>query len=119
MRFTRISLLAILLTASGCHSAYVAATVSNRTSFPIKLIEVDYPSASFGTQNLAPGADFHYRFKVLGEGKTKVTYTDSDRHDHASTGPYLKEGAEGPLTILVAPDGIHWQTTLGSTPPPE
>ena len=98
----------ILIAATGCHSPYVATTVSNRTTQPIELLEVDYPSASFGTQNLAPGADFHYRFKVLGSGSMKLLYTDSAHHDHKSDGPFLKEGAEGPLTIVIADTGVSW-----------
>ncbi|HTC76205.1 MAG TPA: hypothetical protein VK684_11555 [Edaphobacter sp.] len=104
-----LALLATLIATNGCHSPYVATTVSNQTSQPIELLEVDYPSASFGTQNLAPGADFHYRFKVLGSGSMKLLYTDSAHQDHKSDGPFLKEGAEGPLTILIADSGVTWQ----------
>jgi len=104
-----LALLATLIPTIGCHSPYVATTVSNHTSRPIELLEVDYPSASFGTQALAPGADFHYRFKVLGSGSMKLLYTDSAHQDHKSDGPFLKEGAEGPLTILIADSGVTWQ----------
>ncbi len=95
---------------AGCHSAFIDATVSNRTAAAIPLIEVDYPSASFGTQNLAPGADFHYRFKVLGNGQLKVIYTDTTQREKSATGPTLNEGDEGPLTLTFTPDGPHWQT---------
>jgi hypothetical protein len=119
MGFTRIlALFTLLLAVTGCHSAYVEATVSNRTSQPLVLVEVDYPSASFGTQGLAPGADFHYRFKVLGSGVMKLTYTDSARKDQSSKGPYLTEGAEGPVTVTIAPDGVHWNTTIPTIAPP-
>jgi hypothetical protein len=107
------SLLALALLASltpiGCHSPYVEATVSNRTGRPIELLEVDYPSASFGTQNLATGADFHYRFKVLGSGPTKLLYTNSAHQEHKADGPFLKEGAEGSLTIVITPTGVTWR----------
>ena len=103
------ALLPILMATAGCHSPYVAATVSNRTAQSLNLIEVDYPSASFGTENLAPGADFHYRFKVLGSGNMKILYTDSAHHDHKSDGPLLHEGAEGRLMIVVTPTGVMWQ----------
>ena len=109
MRHLRILALLPILVITGCHSPYVEATVSNRTPQPMRLLEVDYPSASFGTQNLAPGADFHYRFKVLGSGSMKLLYTDSAHHDHKSDGPFLKEGAEGPLTILITDAGVTWQ----------
>jgi hypothetical protein len=107
MRITALLVLAL----TGCHSHYVEATISNRTPDPITLIEVDYPSASFGTQNLAPGGDFHYHFKVLGSGPMKLTYTDITRKDHTSPGPTLHEGAEGPLTILITPTEVRWQTS--------
>jgi hypothetical protein len=98
-----------LIATAGCHSPYVAATVSNHTTHPIELLEVDYPSASFGTQNLAPGTDFHYRFKVLGSGSMKLLYTDNAHQDHNSNGPFLKESAEGPLTITITDAGVEWQ----------
>jgi hypothetical protein len=101
--------LALVLITTGCKSPYVATTVSNRTAQPIALLEVDYPSASFGTENLAPGADFHYRFKVLGSGNMKLLYTDSTHHDHKSDGPFLKEGAQGPLTIVITDSHVLWQ----------
>jgi len=106
-----LALLTSLTAATGCHSAYVEATVSNRTDKPIELLEVDYPSASFGTQNLAPGADFHYRFKILGSGPTKLLYTDSAHQEHKSDGPFFKEGAEGSLAIAITTTGVTWQPT--------
>jgi hypothetical protein len=98
-----------LIATTGCRSPYVTTTVSNHTTQPIALLEVDYPSASFGTENLAPEADFHYRFKVIGSGNMKLLYTDSAHHDHKSDGPFLKEGAQGPLIIVIADTGVSWQ----------
>jgi glutamate mutase epsilon subunit len=106
--FPAAALLVSVALLAGCHSPYVAATVSNRTNQPIDLLEVDYPSASFGTQSLAPGADFHYRFKVLGSGNVSLTYDTANFHNKKSEGPSLKEGDEGPLQITIAPDGVHW-----------
>jgi sugar (pentulose or hexulose) kinase len=97
--FNPLLALAALLTLTGCHSAYIAATISNRTPEPLSLIEVDYPSASFGTQALAPGQDFHYRFKVLGNGATAILWTDAAHHDQKNSGPTLREGDEGTLTV--------------------
>ena len=109
-----LALCAVLLAAAGCHSPYIEATVSNHTAQPIELLEVDYPSASFGTQNLAPGADFHYRFKVLGSGPTAVLWTDAAHHDHKDTGPILHEDDEGSLAIAISPDGPHWLISFAS-----
>jgi hypothetical protein len=102
MRSFNLSLaFAALLALTGCHSAYIAATVSNHSAGPLSLIEVDYPSASFGTQSLAPGQDFHYRFKVLGSGPTTILWTDAAQHDHKNSGPTLREGDEGSLAVTV------------------
>jgi hypothetical protein len=101
--------LAAALVLAGCHSAHIEATISNRTAEPLSLVELDYPSASFGTQTLAPGADFHYRFKVLGQGPTTLLWTDPARHDHKATGPALHETDEGALTVLITPGGPVWQ----------
>ena len=38
---------------SACHSYHIDATIENRTGAPIQLLEVDYPSASFGVDSLA------------------------------------------------------------------
>ena len=110
-----VALLACLLAVTGCHSAHVQATVRNNTSQTLLLLEVDYPSASFGTQVLAPGADFRYRFKVLGTGNLHLTYTDQSHHDHKSEGPYLDEKADGPIHITIDADGVHWQTSPKTT----
>jgi hypothetical protein len=113
--FSIFSFFACLLVITGCHSTHVMATVSNHTNQPILLLEVDYPSASFGTQNLAPGADFHYRFKVLGTGNMHLIYTDQAHHDHKADGPYLNENADGPVHITIESDAVHWQTSPKTT----
>jgi len=97
--FWNVFALAATLTLSACHSATIAATVSNRSGEPLTLVEIDYPSASFGTQTLAAGQDFHYRFKVIGSGPTTVLWTDSAHHDRKVSGPALREGDEGKLTV--------------------
>ena len=97
---------------SGCRSAFVAAELKNNTGSPLSVVELDYPSASFGTDSLAPGATFRYRFKVLGSGPTKLTYTDTHGQDHTANGPTLQEGSEGTLAILISPAGVAWEPHL-------
>lgn len=104
----------LALALTGCRSAFIAVTIHNQTDRPIELLEVDYPSASFGTQNLASGADFHYRFKVLGSGPTTLLWTDASHHDHKSAGPSLKEGDEGTITITLASSGATWAESLNA-----
>ena len=102
----------LLLPLAGCHSHYIDASLRNLTAQPITLVEVDYPSASFGTQTLAPGKEYAYRFKVLGSGTLKLIYTDTANKEHTVPGPELNEGDEGPLVITVTPAGVSW------SPPP-
>jgi hypothetical protein len=104
----------IAIATSGCHSAYVNATISNRSTSTISLVQVEYPSASFGTQSIAPGQDFKYRFKVLGSGLMKVTYTDTSQVEHKFTGPSLQEGNEGALGVVVRDGTLDWNLSLAS-----
>jgi hypothetical protein len=96
--------LGILVGMSGCASKYVEAVVKNDTGAAITLVEVDYPSASFGTETLAPGAEYHYRFKILGSGPTKVVWTDAARKEHSVAGPELLEGEQGRLIVTLSGD---------------
>jgi len=102
----------LALALAGCHSAYVNATVSNKGPSAISLVQVEYPSASFGTQTIAPGQQFHYRFKVLGSGTMKITYTDAAHAEHKFSGPSLKEGDEGSLSVAVGNGTVDWQPAL-------
>ena len=97
-----------LLGLAGCHSSYVEATVKNLSGSPVTLVEVDYPSASFGTQELAPGAQYHYRFKVLGSGPLKLLWTDIAHTEQHSDGPGLQEGDEGSLEVDITRQGAQW-----------
>jgi hypothetical protein len=105
---------AVLLAAAGCHSYHVDATVENRTGAPIQLLEVDYPSASFGANTLAAGAVFRYRIQLRGSGPLKVQYTAGDGHQAQIDGPLLTERQEGKLQIVLLPGGkveFHPQIT--------
>ncbi len=97
---------------TGCHSHYVEADVKNDSGAAVSLVEVDYPSASFGTESLASGAVYHYRFKILGNGATKILWTDAQRQDHSVSGPSLQEGQEGTLTVTITGSTALWNTGL-------
>ncbi len=101
-----------LLFLTGCHSAYVEANVHNATGGPVTLLEVDYPSASFGKDELAADANFHYRFKILGSGPTKVTWTDARHHELSLTGPQLYEGQQGSVSVSLAENKADWKLSL-------
>jgi len=89
----------------GCHSAHVEVAVENRTGAPVRLLEVDYPSASFGSDQLATGATMHYRIQVQGRGPVKLQYTAADGRQLQVEGPTLAERQEGSLEVVVLPGG--------------
>jgi len=112
MRLFAVMALSGLLGLAGCRSAFVEADVINAGSAPVSLVEVDYPSASFGVESLAAGAAYHYRFKILGSGPTKVMWTDAARQDHNVTGPQLNEGQQGSMTVTIEGGTAVWKTEL-------
>ena len=108
--FRACTLVLLLLPVVGCHSAFIEATVENDSGRPLKLVEVDYPSASFGASSLGAGARFPYRFKLQGSGPIKIEFTDAEGKVHDATGPDLKDGQQGALSIRIdASYQVHWQ----------
>jgi len=112
MRILAVAGLAGVFALAGCRSAFVEADVINATAAPVSLVEVDYPSASFGVGSLAAGATYHYRFKILGSGATKVMWTDAARQDYTSVGRLLHEGQQGTMTITIIGATAEWDTHL-------
>lgn len=98
-------LLLALIAATGCRSHRVDVNVENRTGAAIQLLEVDYPSASFGADSLASGANLVYRIQVRGAAPLKVQYTAAGGVQKQISGPTLSEGDEGQLQIVLLPDG--------------
>jgi hypothetical protein len=106
--------LSALIAVPACHSYHIDATVENRTGAPIQLLEVDYPSASFGANTLAAGEVFHYRIQLRGSGPLKVQYTAGDGRQAQIDGPLVAERQEGRLQIVLLPGGkaeFHPQLT--------
>lgn len=102
-----------LASIAGCHSRFVEATVDNQSGLPLHVLEVDYPSAGFGVSVLPAHSQYHYRFKILGSGSVKVSFTDGQGKGHASTGPELDEGQEGSLRIAIdEADRVQWTPNL-------
>ena len=101
LAFLSVSLLAL----AACHSYHIETTVENSTGGAIQLLEVDYPSASFGANSLAVGAEYHYRIQLRGTGPLKVQYTGSDGQKIQVEGPTLAEKQEGRIEIVLLPGG--------------
>lgn len=109
--------LLIALTAiAGCRSYHVETTVENRTGADLQLLEVDYPSASYGADSVPAGADYHYRIQLQGSGQLKVQYTAPGGRQVQITGPSLSQGEHGRLQIVLLPAGkaeFHQELTSG------
>ncbi|HTW60274.1 MAG TPA: hypothetical protein VMD55_00625 [Terracidiphilus sp.] len=95
----------LLAPTAGCHSYHIDTTIENRSGSAVQLLEVDYPSASFGVDAIAADADFHYRFDVLGSGPITIQYTGANRQAVKKTGPTLYERQEGRMQIMLLPGG--------------
>ena len=108
MKLSRVSIGVVALVGvafAGCKSPHVEMTVVNQTGVEVRLLEVDYPSASFGADSLASGASMHYRVQLQGSGPIKVQYTDPDKKQPQMTGPDLHEGEAGRFEIVLLPAG--------------
>jgi hypothetical protein len=88
-----------------CHSYHIEATVKNDTGGPISLLEVDYPSASFGADAVGAGAEVHHRIQTQGSGQLKVQYTEGNGKQIQITGPTLYENQQGRMEIDLLPSG--------------
>lgn len=100
--------LACALALASCKNwkgEWVVTTVENHTGQPVRQLEVDYPSASFGSNSLASGASMHYRFQILGSGPVKVDYTTADGKTSHAQGLALAERQHGTLTVRLLPMG--------------
>ena len=112
MRRTVVALLSSsIVLLAGCHSHYIQATVTNHSDAEVSVVQVEYPGATFGTQSIAPGGSFYYRFKLLGSGDLKVSWIDAQKHDHAVKSLHLNEGQEGTLVV-----DFSSQTSVTVTP---
>jgi hypothetical protein len=110
-------LLPALMAAAGCHSYHVETTVVNRTGQTIQLLEVEYPSATFGANRMAAGEILHYRIQLRDSGPLKVQYTAGSGQLAKAQGPEVAERQEGRLEIVLLPNGkAEFHTALTPLP---
>jgi hypothetical protein len=108
---------ALLLALTGCRSAHIETVIENRTGKPVRLLEVDYPSASYGTDSIPAGGEYHYRLQIQGSGPIKVEYTSQAGRQIQLTGPSLAQGQDGRLDIVLLPgDRAEFHPQLSSRP---
>ncbi len=87
----------------GAPQAAFIVTVRNQGP-DVHQLEVNYPHASFGRDQLGSGASFDYPPKLIGSGAIKVTFTDSKGKSHTATGPTVQEGLRKTLVISIGED---------------
>jgi hypothetical protein len=103
------------LSLSACRSAFVQTAIVNHSGHDVTLVEVDYPSASFGTQQIGDSVTYHYRFKIQDSGPIKITFTGDSGKTYTATGPMLSEGQQGSLTITLEAGGkVDWVQNLST-----
>lgn len=105
VRLRWVVLCGVVALLAACHSYHIEATVKNDTGGPISLLEVDYPSASFGADAVGASAEVHHRIQTRGSGALKVQYTDGSGKQIQITGPTLYENQEGRIEIDLQPGG--------------
>ncbi len=97
----------------GCRSKLVVVRVINSGTTELHNVEVDYPSASFGMSNLAPGATYIYRIQLQDAGRMKVEFYDGKEQIHFGKGPYVEQGQQGKLTLTLDASGKNeWAPEL-------
>ncbi len=87
---------------SGCRAHVVKISMTNTSAQPIKTIIVDYPSATFGKDTLAPGETYFSLIKPVDHGPIKVRFTDAQGVNHAYESISLQQGDDGSVNIKLA-----------------
>ena len=109
-----IVVLAAVFAMAGCRSRVIKVNLINTSTEAVKTIIVDYPSATFGKNKLAPGETFSYAIKPLEAGPLKVRFTGADGREHTYTGPTLGKDDEGEIDLNFARDTITANTRFMS-----
>ena len=99
------ALLIVLAVLAGCRARMVKMKLINTSAQPISTIIVDYPSATFGKDRLAPGETFMSPVKLTDDGALKVHFRDANGGNHAYTGPMLHRNEEGSIDISLDQNG--------------
>ena len=71
---------------AGCRAHMVKIKLINTSAAPLSTIIVDYPSATFGKDKLAPGETFSSTVKLTDDGPLKVQFTDANGVNHVYPG---------------------------------
>jgi hypothetical protein len=94
-----------VIALSGCHSHVVKVNLKNTSTDVVKTIIVDYPTATFGKDKLAPGETFSYAIKPLETGMLKIQFTDALGTIHSYIGTPLHKNDDGVLDVNLSQGG--------------
>ncbi|HET6215876.1 MAG TPA: hypothetical protein VFE27_02585 [Acidobacteriaceae bacterium] len=105
-------LLLALSVIAGCRSRVVEVTIVNQGP-AMRVMEFDYPSASFGTNALATGAKYDYRLTIQGSGPVSLEYEDRSGKTRTAQGPKVEQGDQGSLLVNIDAHGaVTWTPNL-------
>jgi hypothetical protein len=99
MKTTRILAALFLLTLTACRAHMLSVRLVNTSTEPLSTIIVDYPSATFGKDKLAPNETFSSPVKITDNGPLHVQFTDAKGGIHTYTGLKLHPNQEGLIEI--------------------
>ena len=83
----------------GCRARVVKISLTNTSTEPIKTIIVDYPSATFGKDALAPRETYFSLVKPIDKGPIMVRFTDAQGVSHTYKSASLQPGDDGWVSI--------------------
>ncbi len=103
--------------SAGCHNPLrnplVATTIVNHQGTPVRLLEFDYPFASFGADSLAAGGEFRHSFAIEGSGPLTLHFMDAAGKNHTAKGPTVQGGEIGSLLVTIDGSGaVQWSLNV-------
>jgi hypothetical protein len=107
-----IAILITLAALTGCRAHVVKVNLKNVSAETVKTIIVDYPTATFGKDKLAPGEIFSYSIKPLETGLIRIQFTDAQGSIHTYNGSQLHKNDEGSIEVDISQSGMVVQPSL-------
>ena len=105
MRTAKVCVALLLVTfIAGCRAHMVTIKLVNTSASPLSTIIVDYPSATFGKDKLAPNETFSSSVKLTDNGTLKVQFSDANGVNHVYAGPVLHKNQEGMIEVRFTQD---------------
>ena len=106
MRTARVCFGLLLFTfLAGCRAHMVTIKLVNTSAGTLSTIIVDYPTATFGKDQLAPGETFSSPVKLTDTGPLKVQFVDAKGASHTVAGPVVHRNDEGLIEVRLDQNG--------------